>query len=162
LLAGLGQIDLFNRTESRIEDRKPFQDRMKIAVTIVLLLVVLIVVMGKLHQTKSAEFKWNYDYLRDPPCTNIRTRSCVKGFNLFVGDPGSHPNPVFVPNRLDDKQQLISKGINTTVSFEHYGSVQFCVTSVGADSTGAGVESKPTCMSKFVLPLVTRVRRSGQ
>ncbi len=134
---------------------------MKIAVVITAVLIALIVVV-MLHQTESAYFKWDYDFVRDPPCTDTRTKSCVKGFNLFVGNPGSHPNPVFVPNCSDEKEQLVSKSIDATVSFEAYGNVQFCVTSVGADSTGAVEESRPTCVSKFVLPLVTQVRLTGR
>lgn len=136
---------------------------MKSAVIIAVLLLVLLVLVVMLHQTRSADFKWDYDYVRDPPCTNTRTKSCVKGFKVFVGDPGSHPKEVFVSNRLDDHEQLISNRIGTTLTFETYGHVQFCVISVGADASGTAVESKPTCLLKFVVPLVTKgVRLSGE
>ncbi len=134
---------------------------MKVAVVIAIVLVVLAAGL-MLQQAKNAVFQWDYDYVHDPPCTNTRTKSCVTGFNLLVGDPSSQPKPIFVPNRFDQHAQLVSKGIEATVSFKTSGNVQFCVTSVGADTTGATVESRPACVSKFVGLFVTEVKISAR
>jgi hypothetical protein len=114
-------------------------------------------------RTGSAYLNWDYDYGQDLPCTNTRAKSCVSGFNVFVGDPGRDPKPRFVANRSDEKGQLVSKNISTTVNFEGYGHVQFCVTAIGVDATGAAVESRPMCASRFVIPFLVRdVRVSGR
>jgi hypothetical protein len=134
---------------------------MKVAVIIAIALVVLAAGL-MLQQAKSAVFRWDYDYVHDPPCTDTRTKSCVTGFNLVAGDPNSQPKPTFVPNRFDQHEQLVSKGIEARVNFKTSGNVQFCVTSVGADATGAAVESRPACVSKFVGLFVTEVKISAR
>lgn len=121
---------------------------------VVIAVAVLIPVLLWLMQThaRSVDLSWDYDYVHDPPCADARTKTCVRGFNVLIGDPKSHPQPVFVPNRFDAKGQIMGKNITTTQSFEAWGNVQFCVTALGVSARGVMVESTPICVSKFVVP----------
>ena len=118
-------------------------------------LTVIAVLVTK-PPSESAYLKWNYDYVHDVPCTDARPKSCVRGFNVYVGDANSDPKPTFVANRLDEKGQPVTKSIDAKVKLQTYGSVQFCVTAVGVNATGTSVESRPICVRKFVIPFVAQ------
>jgi hypothetical protein len=126
-------------------------------------LLALMAVLAAKPPTESAYLKWNYDYVRDVPCTNAIVKSCVRGFNVYVGDASSDRKSIFIGNRLDEKGQLVTKSIDAKVKLQGYGNVQFCVTAVGVDATGAVVESRPVCVTKFVIPFVAQdVRIDGR
>jgi hypothetical protein len=119
-------------------------------------LLTLVAVLFAKPRVESAYVKWDYDYVHDAPCTHAKLKSCVRGFNVYVGDTSSGQKPIFVANRLDEKGQLVANGIDTKVKLQRYGNVQFCLTAVGVDATGAAVESRPICVTKFVIPFVTQ------
>ena len=101
---------------------------------------------------RAARVRWDYDYAHDPPCASVWGYDCVLGFHVFVGSPNDRSQQVFVANRFDAGQRLLSKQIEATLRVNRFGYLQFCVVAVKQGQMAVMVESTPVCMKRWVLP----------
>lgn len=93
--------------------------------------------------------RWDFDYAGTVPCRDGLKINCIKGFNVFGGNPREREWQVFVPNQFDDAGQLIKKDIATTVTTAHRGTV--CVATVATDKFALSIESTPACSPSTTL-----------
>ncbi len=129
----------------------------RISAALALLLLLGVGVALEVTGGRNATLEWDYDYVKDPPCSDTMTKTppgkgCVIGFNVWIGPPTARKDQKFVGNVKDEKGHIVSKRIRTTVSVHEYGKVPFCVASVAKDPKGRTIESLPICSTQFVLP----------
>jgi hypothetical protein len=101
---------------------------------------------------RAVRVRWDYAYVHDPPCASVWGYNCVLGFHVFVGSPNSRSQQVFVANRFDAGQHLVSKQLEATFHANRFGYLQFCVVAVKQGQMVVMVESTPVCIKRWVLP----------
>lgn len=127
---------------------------MKWRTTILTLGVILALVLAAdLWRGRKVTLRWDYDYVKDPPCElqQKRVGPCVLGFNIFLKGITGSANRKFVANRFDSGR-VLGRDLQVTLPVHSYGQVEFCVVSVAKDEKGSSIESLPTCGTRLLLP----------
>ena len=113
---------------------------------------ILLFAVLELAAPQAVRVHWDYDYAHDPPCASVWAYDCVLGFHVFVGNANDRSQQVFVGNRFDAGQHLVSKQLETTFHANRFGYLQFCAVAVKQGQMAVMVESTPVCMKRWVLP----------
>lgn len=127
------------------------------AVVALLVLLALGLALDAVFGSRTATLEWDYNYVSDPPCNDaaaprLPAKTCVTGFNVFVGTPTKRRNQQFVPNAVGANGRITDKKISLTMPLRSYGNIQFCVVAVGRAPDGQTLESSPLCATRLVLP----------
>ena len=138
----------------RFKFRRP-SVRMRNIIAIELFSILLFGLGAWIQQhTRSREvtLKWHYDYGENPPCPTKLHKTCVVGFNVFIGPAEHRRSQLFVPNRIDQTKGTADPELSGTLHISEYGTLQLCVAAIGQAANEKSIESFPLCAEQRILP----------